>query len=400
MAVAGKVGVRSVLESVSVRSGSPVGWGALVAGHRSYLAEKEDQWLVFEGDSRTNRHDLMFSPYSHRWTQGYTEKQYAEMQDFVRGAREEYDDPHMVMLPALTASTTDMVGNYRPPLDHFDQIKRSWSRGVRYELTHSMNADRKKDRYPAMDWEYIQIWEPTTNQGGVPGGYAHCHPVVVCDGPVEAERFHSVVEKHVEKCDWAEMSGHDLDKIDIQPMDEFDNPGAYLFKYLGKSWNQDDVPEYQRRFDALLYETGYRRFQPSDGARRWMDREGVESAESWLFVGIGDGERVDALRGYEDAREFRLEHERGVGAFLSGFDSAGRVQSDESISESEECSHEIVHHGQCVECGSYGSPANPVCSHEETDHGRCVECDLPMYSRGWDNAQCGWGFQRGLSHYQ
>lgn len=328
--------------SVSAEMSASVSWSGLVAEHDAYLEEKRDKSLVFVGDGYENDGEIMTAPYTHRWTREYTERQYAQMHDFIRGAGAEYENPYIVIFPALTASTTDARGEYRPPLDHFKQIKQSWARGVRYELHEVMEADRQKDRYPSREWEYLQVWEPTTDAGYTEGGYAHCHPVVVCDGRVEAERFRSVMEKHVEKCAWAKREAHDITEIDIRPLDQLANPAAYLFKYLSKSWAGEPEP-YQRRFDALLHETGYRRWQPSDGAQRWMERDSDGSPESWVFAGVGGPDHVEALQEYDDAEAFQVEHEMGVGAFLAGYGAPDGVAFDDS--------EHVFKRGRCVRCG-------------------------------------------------
>lgn len=329
--------------SVPVVSNSPVRWSDIVVEHDKYLEETRDKSLVFIGDGYENSGLIKTVAYTHRWKVAYTKMQYAKMNDFVRGAASEYDDPYIVVLPGLTASTTDERGEPRPPIDHFNQLKRSWSRGVRYELKHVMDADREKDRYPAREWEYLQVWEPTTDAGYTEGGYAHCHPVIVCDGKVEKERFRSVLQKHVDKAEWAKMDAHDLSETNIQRLDEFTNPAAYLFKYLSKSWNHSDAEPYQRRFDALLYETGYRRWQPSDGSQRWMQLEDSGSKEPWMFAGVADPGQRDHLADYTDVDEFQVSHEMGVVSYLAGYGPHASVSVDE-------CSHQFER-GECVECG-------------------------------------------------
>jgi hypothetical protein len=342
------------VETTSLTAGGPsASWAGLVSEHKSYIESKKDKWLVFRGDGQENAGDLLFSPYTHRWTQGYTKRQYAKMHDFIRGAREDYADPHIVILPAMTASTTTPVGNPRPPLDHFHELKNAWSRGVRYELSHSMNADRKKDRYPARDWEYIQIWEPTTDKGNTPGGYAHHHTVVVCDGEVGQERFRSVIEKHVEKCEHANHAAHDPNKTDIRPLDNLNNPAAYLFKYLGKSWQPSESPRFQQRFDALLWETEYRRFQPSQGAQRWMKEPESEADEPWMYLGIGDDDDREKLQDV-DARAFEIDNEMSVSAYLAGREATEMqpmldVDTNESLRD--RCEHDKWHRGKCINCG-------------------------------------------------
>lgn len=342
-------------------------WCDAVRNHESYLNETDGKSLVFVGDGNENSGEMLFKPYTHRWTERYTKRQYARMQDFVRGTLEEYENPYIVILPALTASSVTPTGEYRPPIDHFRQLKHSWSRGVRYELAHSMNATREKDRYPSREWEYLGIWEPTTDMGYTDGGYAHFHPVVVCDGKVGTERFRSVIEKHVEKCEWASPEAHDVDEIDIRPLDELSNPAAYLFKYLGKSWNRSDSEPFQRRFDAILYETGYRRIQVSDGAQEWMRRESDGAKEPWTFAGIGDESDLEELRTYQDAHEFRIANEMGVSTWLSGYDAPDSVETDERRGEASEGTY-------FDDMPTATEIAQERCEHPEWSPHRCVSC--------------------------
>lgn len=336
---------------VPVRSGGHARWADLVAEYEAYREDKADDQLVFVGQGVTNHGEIRLSEYTHRFTEQYARREYARMQDFVRGARAEYDDPYIVILPALTASTITPAGQYRAPLDHFDQLKRSWSRGVRYELHHSMEADRKKDRYPAREWEYLQVWEPTTDQGYAEGGYPHCHPVVVCDGKVGAERFRSVMDKHVEKCEWAAPEAHDIGEIDIRPLDELSNPAAYLFKYLSKSWEPDEASPRQKRFNALLKETDYRRVQPSQGAQRWMKRDEGEATESWMYAGVAEPEEAARLEEFQDAHEFQIEYEMGVAAYLAQYEAPAIVGVDAEESGIGRCEHQRWDRGRCVACG-------------------------------------------------
>lgn len=351
MSTTGVVRPQTPIDETPVSSGSVGRWRDLVQDHERYLEEKKDKYLTFIGDGVENRGEIRTAPYTHRWTSSYTKRQYAQMNDFVRGAKEEYENPYIVIFPALTASYTTPTGDYRPPVDVFQELKRSWSRGVRYELHHSMEADRRKDTYPSRDWEYLQVWEPTTDEGYTDGGYPHLHPVVVCDGPVQAGRLRSVMQKHVEKCETARMEAHAIEEIDIRPLDQLANPAAYLFKYLSKSWDRDDVSDTQRRFDALLHETEYRRFQPSDGAQRWMKQERDDAPEPWIYAGVADGDQAETLEEYNDAQEFRIDREMGVRAYLQSQDQPASVAVDTASTDAQECDHPDWESGRCVKCG-------------------------------------------------
>jgi hypothetical protein len=285
-------------------------WGQAVQEWRSYCLEKQDENLFFLGDSSENRDEILVSDYTHRWTDAYTKRQYAKIQSFIRGAFSEYEDPHLVFI-TRSCSTTDDAGNPRSPIVHLNELIDAWSDGVRYELDKVMGAKRKKDQYHGFapdEWEYLRILEPTTEDGYGPSGYAHEHTCIVVDGDPGEQRFHSVLEKHVEKAETARLDAHEFeDTIEVREHGELENPGAYVFKYLGKTWQTGEMEEYEERFAALLKETGRRRFQPSDGAQRWMQPDEDESESGdWVFAGIGTDRQAQELQQFNDYRDFLI----------------------------------------------------------------------------------------------
>jgi len=280
-------------------------WDDLVRDFKGYVAETGSKRLYFRSDDGDDR----FGEYTHRFMNRYTERQYAEMKSFEEGASEDYDDLTTVML-TFTASTTERDDSPRPPIEHLRDVLEPWD-CVRYELYHSMNADRQKDNcHPIEDWEYLRVLEPTTDDGDVMGGYAHQHVAVVVDGDVSKERFKSVIDKHVEKCPTATASAHQYDDvIGIHDGDDIENLGAYLFEYLGKSYYGEGAKAYETAFDALLWDTGKRRFQPSDGAQEWMkyDEGDEEDKKDWTFQGAVHKTILDEFRDsdHDDFKEFR-----------------------------------------------------------------------------------------------
>lgn len=274
-----------------------------------YVEENADKSLVFSGRKARNEGEIMVAPYAHRFRQEYTEMQYAKIQSFIRGALREYDDPYLVFL-TFSATTLKPNGEPRSPLDHMDEVVESWGNGVYYELNRVMEGDRKRDPWePRPEWEYLYILEPTTNEGYVPGGYAHAHAGVVVDGAVEAARFESVIRRHLTECPGARGEAHEFeDAIEVKSAAELNNPGAYLFKYLGKSWDVEEMEDYERRFAALLFDQGRQRFRASNGSQRWMERDEEESEVSrWRFEGVARGEQACELREYGDVETLREE---------------------------------------------------------------------------------------------
>lgn len=337
---------RLTLENVPVRQNSPATWGDSVRTWEDYVADKERERLVFVGDGPENYNEILIAPYSHRFRQGYTAMQYAKIQGFIRGALSEYEDPYLVF---LTFSTSTLQANDprppalrdeqpeppypRPPVDHMDELLSTWGDGVYYELNQVMEADRKRDPWISRpDWEYLYILEPTTNEGRVDGGYPHAHAAVVVDGAVEPERFESVISRHLQEAPNATGDAHEFDdSIEVKRAESLGNPGAYLFKYLGKSWDVDEMADYEKRFAALLFDQGRQRFRASNGAQRWMQRDEDESgAGGWIFAGRATEEQARELRKFEDLDDFLIAtNELGLRSWLNKHRPADETDDDE-----------------------------------------------------------------------
>ncbi len=352
---------RLTLENVSAKSDTPATWGDLVVEWKEYVREKSTQNLVFVGDGEDNHDEIMTAPYSHRFTQEYTKMQYAKIQDFIRGALGEYEDPHLVFL-TFSASTTTPTGDPRPPIDHMNEVVDTWGEGVYYELNQVMDGARKSDPWePREDWEYLYILEPTTNEGHVPGGYAHAHAAIVVDGPVESHRFESVIDRHITEAPNATAQAHEFeDAIEVKEAESLNNPGAYMFKYLGKSWDVDGMEDYEERFAALIFDQERQRFRPSNGAQRWMERDGEESEKGeWIFAGVATDEQTYELTEYEDLQDFAIAKGQGLRAWLRKR-KASKTDSGTSVSL---CSCGTVVHevamGVCPGCGRQVSTDRP-----------------------------------------
>ena len=332
----GSLGYHRVsLRNVSLSERSAATWGDAVAAWEQYVREKEDQMLVF-----INRDTGEFSAgmYSHRFRQSYTKMQYAKIQGFCRGALEAYDDPHLAIL-TLSNSSLKPNGEPKPPIDHLEELLGSWPKVYR-ELVAVMNGERASDPWGAREWEYLWILEPHTDEGRVPGGYGHVHVGIVADGDLEPERFESVISKHLLECEGARGDAHELESaIDVRPASELNNPGAYLFKYLGESWDVEGMEDYERRFAALLRETGRRRLRASNGAQDWMKREG-EASGDYIFAGVGRADAVaKLLEDYEDVEDFRIATGMGVREWLNGRTSR-ELETGHRWEDTQDVSHE------------------------------------------------------------
>jgi len=324
---------RLTLEKIPAKTDSPATWGDMVAEWREYLREKKTQNLVFVGQGEDNANEIRVAPYSHRFQQEYTEMQYAKIQDFIRGALSEYTDPHLVFL-TFSTSTTTPTGDPRPPIDHMNEVVDTWGNGVYYELNQVMDGSRKSDPWePREKWEYLYILEPTTNKGHMPGGYAHAHAALVVDGEIDGRRFESVVDRHLVEAPNATAQAHEFeDAIEVKQAEELGNPGAYMFKYLGKSWDVSGMADYEERFAALLFDQGRQRFRASNGAQRWLQRDEDDSESGdWMFAGVASDEQAEELRDYEDYEDFLVAtgpNVTGLRTYLQEEDAKRRADQE------------------------------------------------------------------------
>ena len=191
----------------------------------------------------------------------YQSKTYAKIsaleRQFVGGeypnggsAEGAFEEPVTVLF-GLTASSynrpADPSSGFRPSVDHDRAIREAWSgdsgsvkRSLRYVLEDKLGLDSS---------DHAWWWQSEPHPGeGAAAGYSHSHPVVILDAaaadvPAEsitADTFRSVVARHVEQCEGAEWSGHDLEKsVTVNQPDEIEDFASYVSKYLAVGPDQD-----------------------------------------------------------------------------------------------------------------------------------------------------------------
>ena len=310
---------------------------------RSFLEwyiEQEDLDLVFEGpDGETVK-----SPAPNSYSREYGEKHYGRLKDIEEQAVRDSPDLHTGML-SLTASGTDEDGMQRPPGEHLQGIQDTWSRYTRrelqrvmegagferydssidYELADAVGWALDDEEGAAKWWEYATVVEPHPGEGAN-GGYGHFHVAVFASHPIAEEMFHSVVDKHVSRCEYAGEEAHEYlsrgfdadvadgmvevfggEKIErpdtisensVNPESEpegqeIGNLGSYLSEYIsGFSESLEDRPIQELVFQAVCWSQGRQRVRYSNGAnelasegRLYRAREGETeipvSAPGW-----------------------------------------------------------------------------------------------------------------------
>lgn len=265
-----------------------------------WYIEQEESQLVFESPEG----EEVTAPVPNSYSDEYGRQHYGRLKDIERASLEEAETLHTVML-SLTASTTKENGQQRPLGDHLQGIQDSWSPYVRRELQRVLSREGF-DRYereldydlvnglgwlfdegPAKWWEYATVIEPHGG-GGDATGYGHFHVGVFLSHPVGEETFHPVVEKHIEKCEYAGREAHDLgaedpeerpislNEVDPETVaegEEIGNLGSYLSEYIGGfSGELEERPLYELVFQATCWAQGRQRVRYSRGANKLAEQ--------------------------------------------------------------------------------------------------------------------------------
>jgi hypothetical protein len=141
---------------------------------------------------------------------------------------------------------------------------------------------------------------------------------VFVDGKVTTSQFEPVIESHVNNCDLAGWTAHDLDEDDTisvrhagadrQPAfnhalvegidydsDAISELAIYLAEYLG-TYGDDplDAPEHLQAANSVLWATNTQRWRPSNGAQQYMASDPPDPTSDWELVGIQtDGEFIE-----------------------------------------------------------------------------------------------------------
>lgn len=182
-----------------------------------------------------------------RWFSSYQRRYFAQMKAWLRelcgGERPSggtvepsFDDPHIAL---ITLSASSVPGGERVgPLDHLRVRRDSWQ-----DCYHTM---RNTLRSLGLSWQYDRRTEPHHGErgGGLNHCYGHDHIVLVVDGDVSAADLRPIVEKHVDSCEWAGASAHDLDEdwradpdavntVTVKAAGELDNLANYVASYCG-----------------------------------------------------------------------------------------------------------------------------------------------------------------------
>jgi len=308
---------------------SPFSWGHAVQELLESHEDTRHTTLNLERGRPTDpTHEEFSIPAQTRWSADYQKRYFARMKGWLRellggerpsgGVTEPtFDDPHVVLITRSASSTPD--GERVGFIDHENVMADSWQ-PTYHELRNVM-------RRLGIDWQYDRRAEPHTGKqgAGINRCYTHEHIVMVVDGEVTPSDIRPVVEKHVEKCEWAGPDAHDLD------VDDWDA-------------NADDVGTVEIRDpseleDVAAYVADYTSIEPTD----LLDR-------SIEFVAWAAG--VTAANTKTISRSDAANHAAAADACKQQFESDHADQSvdhgESVIRASSGCRHDL----ECAKCGS------------------------------------------------
>jgi len=234
--------VQNAAKGESVSDVSAVEWGEAVRT----LLEKYDRTKnttinLEKGSWRTPEEHQTFSvPAENRWFASYQKKYYAQLDAWLRelcgGERPSggyteasFENPRVALLTRSASSTPG--GERVGPVEHAEELRDSWE-----PVYHTMRNTLRSLGYELGEsWQYDRRLEPHTGKRGGEKGtnecYAHEHIILVVDGDVTSGDLRSIIEKHVEACEWAGPSAHGEEAIEVREPDELTDPAAYVADY-------------------------------------------------------------------------------------------------------------------------------------------------------------------------
>lgn len=246
---------------------NPWTWGRALVALLQDHEENRNTWLHLErGYPDDPGHATFDTKMESRFMASYQKKYFAQMKGWFRetvgvgerpsGATPEgsMDDPVVALFTRSASSVPD--GARLSPVDHFDQLRESWS--VVYDALRNRMDELDLE---SEDWHYDRRLEPHDG-GGINSCYPHEHVVLVVDHPeLTPADLRSVVETHVEQCDAAGPEAHDLDvgdwdanrtdveTVEVRDPEEIDDLAAYVCDYA--SIEPDDLLEREVEYVAF-----------------------------------------------------------------------------------------------------------------------------------------------------
>lgn len=157
------------------------------------------------------------------------------------------------------------------------------------------------------------------------------------DGEVDARGFEWVIDRYLVEAPNVTGDAHKFeDAIEMKEAESLRNPGAYLFKYLGKSWDVGQIEDYEKRFVGLIFDQEVQRFRALNEALRWMQRDEDESETGeWMFTEVASDEQAWRTPGIRGVPHHHSARRDGAANVLPGgaLEASGRPTQSARASE-------------------------------------------------------------------
>jgi hypothetical protein len=197
-----------------------------------------------------------------------------------------FEEPRIAFLTLSASSIPN--GERVGPVDHAKSLRESWE-----PVYHQMRNTLRSEGFDSEDWQYNRVAEPHKNERGDDRGinacYSHEHIILVIDAAaadgVSEGDLRPIVDKHVEKNEWAGEEAHGEDAVEVRDPEELNDPAAYVADYcsIDPVGLFERSPAYQA-WAAAVTAANYRHFTRSEAAREAAEadkcRQRAESDES------------------------------------------------------------------------------------------------------------------------
>lgn len=206
----------------------------------SYERARKTTLRLQRGYEGHPEHEVFHKDAETSWMTSYHKRYFAELKGWVRetigGIRPsggecdgKFENPHVALLTRTASSVPD--GDHVAPVDHTEEIRKPWE-----GLYHTLRNRLRSLGFESDEWDYYRKEEPHKSErgGSVNRCYTHEHIMLIVDGPVTAENFRPVMEKHIEECEWAGPDAHSTERaVEVLPADEVEDVAAYVASYTG-----------------------------------------------------------------------------------------------------------------------------------------------------------------------
>lgn len=280
---------RSNLREEFVKNGTPMNITEAVGELAGYRRDKAETAQVFANGSKA---------LSHRFTDSYARRKYAQAMDAARVLERDSDRLHVVLI-TLRMDRINVNGEARAFVDHFRELRAS-NDYVLQRLRYYVGERRN------IEFGRLSVIKPEDT------GHAYIQHGLWVDGHVSRADLQPAIDAHIEHCPFARESAHRTDTIEIwratpesgHSTDLVERLGSGLVGFRDKIEASDpDTRRAYRRLGATLMAANVNQWRPDNGMFQDAVKKGREDYEPDPAKDLGeyqgmrfndDGDVIDA----------------------------------------------------------------------------------------------------------